>query len=70
MSQKLTKNSQALYLLDRPLASLNCEHHNSCPLVPDHVKAQRNNMQNNDDKNGVKDNKTFVIIKRDFQNVR
>ena len=51
-------------MLDRPLASLNCEHHNSCPLVPDYVKTQRNNMQNNDDKNGVKDNKTFVIIKR------
>lgn len=48
-------------ILVRPLASLNCAHHNSHPLVPDYVTAQCNNMQNNDDKNGVKGNQTFVI---------
>ena len=59
MSQKLTKSCQALYLLD--LWPLNCTHHNSHPLVPDYVKAQCNNMENNDDKNGGINNQTFVI---------
>lgn len=62
---KVNKKLSSIILV-RPLASLNCTHHNSHPLVPDYGKAQCNNMENNDDKNGGINNQTFVI-KRDFQ---